>query len=119
AFETSILRILAWATWLRRNAACNKPGSSTSSMNKALPVSSRRSSLRLTGSPNVRVDMASVSHPLRGRHDRVDDILVAGAAAQVAGKRLAYLVLGRRRILVEKGGHGHQDARLAVAALQS
>ena len=57
ARDTSMLMILACATWLRSNAACSMPGSSTSSTNSACPVRSLRSSLRLTGSPNVRVDM--------------------------------------------------------------
>ncbi len=39
--DTSILRMRACATWLRRNAACSMPGSSTSSMNSAWPVRSR------------------------------------------------------------------------------
>jgi hypothetical protein len=47
----------ACATWLRRNAACSMPGSSMSSTNSAWPVSSLRSSLRLIGSPKVRVDI--------------------------------------------------------------
>src|SRR5882757_4181711 len=95
------------------------PGSSTSSMNKAWPVRSLRSSLRLTGSPNVRVDIPSAPHPNRGRHHGVDDVLVAGAAAEIARQRLADLVFAGRGVFVEKCRHGHENAGRAVAALQA
>ncbi len=49
----------------------------------------------------------------------VDDVLVAGAAADVAGQRLANVVLGRRRMLFQIRRHRHQDARRAIAALQT
>ena len=88
-------------------------------MNSACPVSSRRSSLRLTGSPKVRVDIAQPRIRCGGGQHGIDDVLVAGAAAQIARQRLAHLVLARRRMFVEKGRHGHQDARRAVAALQA
>ena len=55
----------------------------------------------------------------RGKLHRFDDVLIAGAAAQIAGQRLADLRFVRRRRLVEKRLHGHQDAGRAVAALQA
>src|ERR1700682_3143881 len=119
ALETSIFRIRACATWLRRNAACSMAGSSRSSMNKAWPVRSLRSSLRLIGSPKVRVDMLSAPHPCRGRQHGIDDVLVAGAAAQIARKCLAHLFFTGRRRFVEKARHVHEDAGRAVAALQA
>src|SRR5450432_3755938 len=115
----SMPMILACATWLRRNATCNMPGNSTSSTNRACPVRSLRSSLRLIGSPKVRVDIPSTPHSFGGRHDRVDDILVAGAAAQIARQRLAYLVFAWRSVFIEKRCHRHQNTRRAVAALQA
>ena len=50
----------AWATLLRRNAACSMPGSSTSSTNSAWPRNSRASSLRLIGAPKFRVATAQL-----------------------------------------------------------
>src|SRR5450631_1031712 len=107
------------ATWLRSSAACSIPGSSTSSMISAWPVSSLRSSLRLTGSPRVRVDIGSAPDRFRRRHHGIDDVLVTGAAAQIARQRLADFCFGRRGVFVEKGRHGHEDAGRAVTALQA
>ncbi len=36
--------------------------------------------------------LASAPHPFRRRHHGIDDVLVTGAAAQIAGQRLAHLV---------------------------
>ena len=49
----------------------------------------------------------------------LDDVRVAGAAAQVAFQTLADLLLGRVRIALQQGGRGHQEARCAEAALQA
>ncbi len=51
------------------------------------------------------------------QHDG-DDVLVAGAAAQVAADRLAGLLLGRVRVLRDVRGDGGEEARRAEAALQ-
>ena len=50
--------------------------------------------------------------------DRLDDVLVAGAAAQIARQAFADLVVGRERIFLDQIGRGHQHARRAEAALQ-
>src|SRR5258705_3127969 len=50
--------------------------------------------------------------------DGLDDVHVARAPAEVAGDGPADLVLGRRRVLLEKRVAGHQHAGRAVAALQ-
>src|SRR5437764_7335230 len=50
---------------------------------------------------------------------RLDDVLVAGAAAQVAGQRPAHLLLGGIRVLLEQGRGGHHHARGAETALES
>src|SRR6185436_1660042 len=55
----------------------------------------------------------------RGRLNRVDDVLVAGAAAEVAGDALADLGFGRLRIVVEQVGGRHDHAGRAIAALQT
>ena len=49
---------------------------------------------------------------------RIDDVLVSGAAAQVAGQRRADLVLRRCAIRGQKLPHRHQNPRRAEAALQ-
>ena len=78
-------------TSLRTNATCSIPGSCTSSTNSARPVSSRASSLRRTRRPTVSDGHAAVSRrsrrrrrsrPRRDLHG-VDDVLVAGAAAEI------------------------------------
>ena len=55
---------------------------------------------------------------LRRFANRVDDVHVAGASAQVADQRVADLLVGRVRMLLDEFGHVHQDARRTVAALQ-
>ena len=49
--------------------------------------------------------------------DGVDDLGVAGAAAEVAGDRLADVLVDRRAALVEIGAGRHEHARRADAAL--
>ena len=61
----------------------------------------------------------SAPHPICGRQHGIDDILVTGAAAQIARQRLAHLVLARRAVFIEKGGYRHQNAGRAIAALQA
>ncbi len=51
--------------------------------------------------------------------DGLDDVDVAGAAAEVAGDRLANLVVGRIGIAFEEGDGGHHHAGRAEAALQA
>src|ERR1044072_7108667 len=60
-----------------------------------------------------------ISQPRRGVLDRFGDLLVSGAAAQVAGGRLADLVAAGIGIAVEQRLGGHDHARRAVAALRA
>src|SRR5262245_11547506 len=57
--------------------------------------------------------------PLRRELHGVDDVLVASAAAEVAGDGLADLVLVGVRVLVQKRHQGHQETRGAEAALEA
>jgi len=54
---------------------------------------------------------------LCGLQHRVDDLVVAGAAAEVAGESLAYLGLGRVGVAVKQRLGRHQHAGGAEAAL--
>src|SRR6187549_1073146 len=54
-----------------------------------------------------------------GMLDGFDDVDVAGAAAEVAGDRLADLLLRRVRVARQQGGAGEHHPRRAVAALQA
>src|SRR5687768_17588454 len=51
--------------------------------------------------------------------DGIDDVLVARAAAEVAGDRLADFSLGWLRVVVEEVDRRHDHARRAVAALEA
>ena len=53
--------------------------------------------------------------PAHGRHD----LLVSGAAAEVARERLPDLGVARRRVCGKEGFQGHQDAGGAITALQA
>ena len=55
----------------------------------------------------------------RGVLNGVDDVLIAGAAAEVAGDAVANLLLARRRIVLQQVDRRHDHARRAVAALQA
>ena len=55
--------------------------------------------------------------PLGGQPHRVEDLLVARAAAQVAGQRLADLGVGRIRVARQQVVAGHDQPRRAEAAL--
>jgi len=50
--------------------------------------------------------------------NRLENLLIAGAAAQIAGERIADLIPRRMWMLVEQRLRGHQDARRAIAALR-
>src|SRR6266568_3798150 len=58
-------------------------------------------------------------HAAGGVLDRLDDVDVAGAAAQVPRDGLADLELARRRVPGQQRRRGHHHARRAEAALQA
>src|SRR4029453_4696769 len=57
--------------------------------------------------------------PLRRVECRGDDILIAGATAQIAGNGDAHLLLGRVWIVAQELDERRQDARRAEAALEA
>src|SRR5579862_6379613 len=56
---------------------------------------------------------------LGGFEHRVNDLVVAGAAAKIPRQRVANLGLARMRVMVEQRLGRHQEARRADAALQA
>src|SRR5215210_4934587 len=122
ASETSMLVIFAWAKGLRRNERCSIPGSLMLSVHVAWPVTSAGSSLRGTPPPTYFSGASVTTYPLlrrRGLLDGLDDVLVAGAAAQVALEALPDLLLGGVRVLLQEADGSHDHAWRAIAALEA
>src|SRR5438309_10877843 len=67
---------------------------------------------------SLRLPFRGLAHDSRGVVDRLDDVHVAGAAAEVSRDRLAYLQLRRFRVRREEGDRGHHHSGRAEAALQ-
>src|SRR6476659_2389949 len=96
------------------------------SMKEPWPSMSGASSFRRMGRPTY-VSVVAIGSPsaLRAAHltggvqDRLDDVLVPRAPAEVPLEGLADLRLRRRRVLLQVAGGRHQHARRAVAALES
>src|SRR5687768_8528618 len=89
----------------------------------------RASSTRLTLCPIPRTpfpvvaiaapsDRRAGAHALAGRLDRLDDVLVAGAAAEVAADRPSDLLLRRRRVALQQRRPHQHHRRGAEAALE-
>src|SRR6266446_301985 len=103
------------------------PGSFKSSTYWPRPVMNRGSSRRLIDFPNRRsgatVAMASTSllpgHVLGGPLDRLDDVVVARAPAEVALELVTDQLLGRPGIALEHLVDRHDHARGAEAALEA
>ena len=53
------------------------------------------------------------------RAHRLDDVLIAGAAAQIRGQHVDQLLVADVRILFQHVGRQHQKTRRAIAALQA
>src|SRR3990172_10740368 len=126
AADRSTPLIRACAYGLRTTAIHSIPGAVRSSVYLAAPVRNSGSSLRRTGCPtNFSVVAISTplhlraAHLLSGVQDGLHDVLVAGAAAQVALEGFAHLRLGRARVLPQVGIRGHDHARRAVPALEA
>src|SRR4249920_1231828 len=122
AFETSTLTTRACANGLRTTARWSMPGSVRLSTKLPCPVRSEASSLRRIDCPtNFSVIAISTPSGLRAGHrpggveDRLHDVLVAGAAAEVALQGLAHLFVGRVRVLLQEARGRHDHARCAVA----
>src|SRR3954447_14370144 len=130
--------IRAWATGERTRARCSMPGNVMLSVQRVRPVMRRASSLRVRDFPNSGVGVVgsavvvmSVSghgnaglggnaglHRLGGALHGAHDVLVSGAAAEVALDALADLVLVRVGVVAEQVDRLHDHPRRAEAALQ-
>src|SRR6266850_2929 len=103
------------------------PGSFTSSTYVPRPVMNRGSSRRLLAFPNSRpsVTVAIAAPLLLRRHvlgrplDRLHDVVVTRAPAEVALELVADLLLRRLRVALEDLGGRHDHARRAEAALEA
>src|SRR5919108_2994124 len=133
ARAVSIPRIRACAWVLRTTCMKSIPGSVRSSMKLPVPVTSSGSSRRLTGAPiswEIAISFPSSTnrsgsfdglpggHHLRGRLDGLDDVVVTGAAAQIALQPQPDLALGWVWIALQELLGRHDHARGAEAALQ-
>src|SRR2546423_4484348 len=118
AFAVLMFLIRACASGLRAMSMYSMPGSFTSSTYLPFPRMKRASSLRLTLWPmppistaiSLRLPFRVLAHDSRGVVDRLDDVHVAGAAAEVSRDRLAYLQLRRFRVRREEGDRGHHHS---------
>ena len=72
---------------------------------------------RAHGVPALRLVQAA--HALGGERDRLDDLRIAGAAADVAGDRLDDLLARRRGFFDEQRVRGEDHRRRAIAALHA
>src|SRR6516164_3224627 len=105
-------------TWREGPASVLMPHRPASAPGKPAP------SCEAKRSCNSRCSLAAPSSlrrscpTLRGEQDPVDDALVAGAAADVAGDRLSDLVLLRVWVLAQELRRGHHHPRRAEAALE-
>src|SRR5579864_256547 len=93
---------------------CSVRAGSMSSAYTARPVTLATASTLGSGLPTTE---NSATDALRSQHDRVEDLGVPGAAAEVSGEGLTDLVARRFRVAFEQRLRGQQDARRAVAAL--
>src|SRR5688572_19875547 len=112
AFEKSIEMILACGCGLRSSRMCSMRGRTMSSAKRVWPVTLARPSTRRRALPRT-----FIAHPFCRLLDRLEDLLVAGAAAEISGDRLLDALARWIRLVLEERLGGHQDTRGAVAAL--
>src|SRR6266704_431989 len=111
AFDVSMFLMRACASGLRAMSMYSMPGNFTSSTYLPFPRMKRASSLRLTLWPMPPISIATASglpfrglaHRSGGVVDRLHDVHVAGAAAEVPRDRLAYLELRGLGVRREEG----------------
>src|SRR3954471_9338829 len=117
-----MLLMRACANGLRTRPTHSIPGRLMLSTYFARPVISSGSSFRSCRVPMTFVvrSVTAISPPLRvcrGLHG-LDDVVIAGAAAEVALEPVADLVVRRVRMLLQEARRRHDHPGRAVAALQ-
>src|SRR5712664_2121861 len=130
AAAVSIEVMRACGSVLRSSLQYSIRGKARSSANRVAPVtfataSTFRSALPMTRD-GLRVPIQRLSrglrdfppHPRRGELDRLIDLDVAGAAAEVAGERVLDLVPRRLRIVAQQRLGSEEERGRAVAALR-
>src|SRR5687767_16015953 len=95
AFEVSIALMSACGCGERKSFMCSMRGSTMSSANRVCPVTLARPSTRRRGLPRT-----FIAHPFGRLFDRLEDLLVAGAAAQISRDRLLDAFPGGMRLLL-------------------
>src|SRR5215471_8833277 len=135
AFSALIDMIRAWAWGLRLILPHSMPGIVMSAPKLARPVTLSTPSGRIGRVPttfwnslaiNVMTTSLRLGNSRRRRRPHLGggveygahDLVVAGAAAQIAGQPIARLFLGRVQVFVEQGLGRDDEARGAEAALQ-
>src|SRR5580704_2092695 len=103
---------------------CSWWGNDTSAAKRPVPVSSGRSSSRRTERPTNFGFSAAMAGPSlraqflhRGPH-RLDDVLIAGAAAKIGREHVDEVVVVDVRLAFQHSGDQHEEAGRAEAALQ-
>ncbi len=109
----SSLRRMAWPTWFDAGAwRWSAVYAATSLISAATPPPPTSSSLMTRLRIDPPLHLGGVEH-------RLDDVVVAGATAQVALQPVADLLLGGVGVLGQQAGGGHDHPRGAVAALEA
>src|SRR4051812_35394770 len=67
----------------------------------------------------ARVRSLGASHGARAGHDALDDVVIPGAAGQIAFQALSHFVLGRARVALGEVERVHPQAGSEKAALQA
>src|SRR6266513_4997240 len=108
-----ICSIRAWACGERSSFMCSMRGRTMSSAKRVWPVTLARPSTRRRGLP-----MTFMFQPARGFLDRLEDLLIPGAAAKVARNGFLDSFPVGHSFFVEERFRGHQDPGGAVAELR-
>src|SRR5689334_19043281 len=106
----SMERMRAWGWGLRSTLPISMPGMVASAPKRARPVTLSSPSGRAGRVPttlNLRASglsrgMSGSFHFRRGSHHRADDLVLAGAAAKIAGEPEAHFMLGGLLVLLQQ-----------------
>src|SRR5687768_18611097 len=103
--------ILACGRALRSSRICSTRGRTMSSAKRVWPVTLARPSTRRRALPRT-----FIAHPFCRLLDRLEDLLVASAAAEMSRDRVLDALARWVRLMLEERLSGHQHPRCAIAA---